>query len=161
MSTKEIDTTKDSEFVPKTPLGGLLSFEDFDGFFDNFLSRRWSRPDWSLSTQSEAGIPRVDILDHESEIEVQAALPGVKKEDVNVTINHQTITIRTCTRDEKKEEEKGKYFCREIMRGEFQRTLALPDNIDGDKAHASFTDGILKVIIPKTEKHQRKSIEIQ
>jgi HSP20 family protein len=160
MSTKEIDITKSSELSPKTSLGGLLSFDEFDNFFDNFLSRRWPRMDWSLSTLSEAGIPRVDIIDHDNDIEVQAALPGVKKEDLEVTINHQTITIRTCTKEEKQEEEKGNYFRREIMRGEYQRSLALPENVNSDQANASFKDGILKVIIPKAEQSKRKTIDI-
>ncbi len=165
MSSKEVDTTKkSSELIPKTSLGGLMSFDEFDNFFDDFLSRRWPRLlDWNMPALNlpELNFPKVDILDHDNDIEVQAALPGVKKEDLDVSINNQTITIRTSTKEEKKEEEKGKYFRREITRGEFQRTLSLPDNVDGDKAKASFKDGILKVTIPKTEKSKRKSVEIK
>ncbi len=162
MSTKEMDTAKkSSELMPKTSLGGLMSFDEFDHFFDDFLSRRWPRlMDWNMPTLQEISFPRVDILDHDNDIEVQAALPGVKKEDLEVSVTNQTITIRSCTKEEKKTEEKGKYFRREISRGEFQRTLSLPDNVDGDKAKASFKDGILKVTVPKTEKSKRKSIEI-
>ena len=87
-------------------------------------------------------------------------MPGVKKEDLNVTINNQTITIRISTKEEKKEE-KGKYFRREITRGEFQRTVSLPDNVDDENAKASFNDGILTVTIPKTEKSKRKTVEIK
>jgi HSP20 family protein len=101
------------------------------------------------------------IIDHDNEIEVQAALPGVKKEDLDVTINNQTITIRASTKEEKKEEEKGKYFRREIARGEFQRTVSLPDNVDDENAKASFNDGILTVTFPKTEKSKRKTIEVK
>jgi len=162
MSTKEMDTAKkSSELIPKTSLGGLMSFDEFDHFFDDFLSRRWPRlMDWNMPTLQEISFPRVDILDHDNDIEVQAALPGVKKEDLEVSVTNQTITIRSCTKEEKKTEEKGKYFRREISRGEFQRTLSLPDNVDGDKAKASFKDGILKVTVPKTEKSKRKNIEI-
>jgi len=162
MSTKEMDTAKkSSELIPKTSLGGLMSFDEFDHFFDDFLSRRWPRlMDWNMPTLQEISFPRVDILDHDNDIEVQAALPGVKKEDLEVSVTNQTITIRSCTKEEKKTEEKGKYFRREISRGEFQRTLSLPDNVDGEKAKASFKDGILKVTVPKTEKSKRKSIEI-
>jgi HSP20 family protein len=157
---KDKDTKK--EMTPASPTGGLISFDDFDSFFDDFLSRRWPRVfDWNLpSTVSlEKSFPKVDIIDHENELEVQAALPGVKREDLDVTINNQTITIRTSTKEEKKEE--GKYFRREITRGEYQRTLSLPDNVDSDNAKASFKDGILKVTIPKTTKGKRKSIEIK
>ncbi|MEI6067193.1 MAG: Hsp20 family protein [Methylococcaceae bacterium] len=117
MSNKEVDTTKSSELLPKTSLGGLLSFDEFDNFFDDFLSRRWPRLlDWNAPAGIERGFPKIDIIDHDNEIEIQAALPGVKKEDLDVTINNQTITIRTSTKEEKKEEEKGKYFRREITR---------------------------------------------
>lgn len=163
MSDKEIDTTKkDSELLPKTSRGGLMSFDEFDNFFDDFLSRRWPRLlDWNMQTIPEISFPKVDIIDHDDSIEVHAALPGVKKEDLDVSIQNQTITIRTSSKEEKKEEEKGKYFRREISRGEFQRTLSLPDNIDGDQAKASFNDGILKVTIPKTEKSKRKNISVE
>jgi HSP20 family protein len=162
MSSKEVDKTKKgSELMPKASSGGLMSFDEFDNFFDDFLSRRWPRLlDWNMPTLPEISLPKVDILDHENDIEVKAALPGVKKEDLEVSVTNQTITIRSCTKEEKKTEEKGKYFRREISRGEFQRTLSLPDNVDGDKAKASFKDGILTVTIPKTEKSKRKSIEI-
>jgi HSP20 family protein len=162
MSSKEMDKPKkSSELLPKTSLGDLMSFDEFDNFFDNFLSRRWPRLlDWNMPTLPEISFPKVDILDHTDDIEVQAALPGVKKEDLEVSVTNQTITIRSSTKEEKKEGEKGKYFRREISRGEFQRTLSLPDNVDGEKAKASFKDGILKVTIPKTEKSKRKSIEI-
>ena len=78
-----------------------------------------------------------------------------------MSIHHQTITISTTSKEEKKEEEPGKYFRREISHGQFQRTLALPDNIDDEQAKASFKDGILTVTIPKTEKSKNKSITIE
>ena len=140
----------------------MLSFDEFDNFFDDFLSRRWPRLlDLNFPTGFDRGFPKIDIIDHDNEIEVHAALPGIKKEDLDVTINNQTITIRTSTKEEKKEEEKGKYFRREITRGEFQRTVSLPDNVDDANAKASFKDGILKVTIPKTEKTKRKTIAIK
>lgn len=160
MKASEKETKKSTEITSNPPIGSLISFDEFDNFFDDFLSRRWPRLlDWNFPAGMERGFPKVDILDHDNEIEVQAALPGIKKEDLEVTINNQTITIRTSTKEEKKEE--GKYFRREITRGESQRTLSLPDNVDGDHAKASFKDGILTVTIPKTEKRKRKSIEIK
>lgn len=159
---KQVDISrKGSELMPKSPLGGLMSFDEFDHFFDDFLSRRWPRLlNWNMPTLTETGFPRVDILDHDNDVEIQAALPGIKKEDLEVSVTNQAITIRTSSKEEKKEEEKGKYFRREIVHGEFQRTVALPENVDSEKADASFKDGILKVTIPKTEKSKRKSIEI-
>ena len=162
MKSSEKDTKKCSELIPSSPVGGLVSFDEFDNLFDDFLSRRWPRLlDWNLPTGLESKLPKVDIIDHDNEVEVHAALPGVKKEDLDVSITNQTITIRSSTKEEKKEEEKGKYFRREITRGEFQRTVSLPDNVDDANAKASFKDGILTVTIPKTEKSKRKTIEIK
>ncbi|MCK9395167.1 MAG: Hsp20/alpha crystallin family protein [Methylobacter sp.] len=164
MAAKEMDITtkKGSELLPKTSGSGLMSFDEFDHFFDDFLSRRWpGLLNWNMPALPEISFPKVDILDHGNDIEVQAALPGVKKEDLDVSINNQTITIRTTTKEEKKEGGKSKYFRREITRGEFQRTLSLPGNVDGENAKASFKDGILKVTIPKTEKSKRKTIEVK
>ena len=160
MSNKEKELKKSTEIMPRSSTGGLFSFDEFDDFFDDFLSRKWPRlTDWGLPVSLEKGFPKVDIIDHDNEIEVQAALPGVSKDDLEVSINNQTITIRTSTKEEKKVE--GKYYRREITRGEFQRTLSLPENVDDEHAKASFKDGILKVTIPKTEKSKRRTIEIK
>ena len=111
MSDKKQEVKKGAELLPRSSLSGLLSFDEFDHFFDDFLSRRWPRLlDWNSPTFSEANFPRVDIEDHDNIIEVQAALPGIKKENVEVSIKNQTITIRASTKEEKKAEEKGKFF---------------------------------------------------
>jgi HSP20 family protein len=163
MKNTEMDSSQNaSELSSKSSPEGILSFDELDDFFDDFLARRWPlKPGWNAPRFAKTNALRVDILEHENDIEVQAALPGVKKEDIEILINHQTITIRSSSKEEIKEEEKGKYCRREIMRGEFQRTLSIPDNIDGDKAEASFQNGILKVVIPKSKKNNRKIIEIQ
>jgi HSP20 family protein len=159
MATQEIK--KQSELLPKLA-DNLFTFDDFENYFDDFVSRRWPRlMDWHVPVLSQGTYPSVDIIDHENSIEVHAALPGIKKEEVDVSIKNQTITIRTTTKSEKKEHEKGKYFRREITRGEYQRILALPDNVDDEKATATFKEGILTVSIPKTEKSKRKTIEIK
>ena len=159
MSTQEIEVKK-SELLPKST-GSFFSFDEFDHFFDDFITRRWPRlMDWNAPTLTQANFPRVDIINHDNDIEVKAALPGVKKEDIDVSIINQTITIRASSKEEKKEEKKGIFFRREISQGEFQRTLSLPEYVDDEKAKASFKDGLLTVMIPKTEKGKRKAITI-
>jgi HSP20 family protein len=104
-------------------------------------------------------MPKVDIIESDNEVKVNAALPGVKKEDIDVTLTNQTITIKSSSKQEEKQES-GEYYRREISRGEFQRTLPLPCQVDSDNVKASFKDGILEIVLPKLEKTQRKSIEI-
>ena len=110
MSTQEIEVRKQSELLPKST-GGLFSFDEFDHFFDDFMTRRWPRlMDWNVPPLSQANFPRVDIIDHENDIEVKAALPGVKKEDIDVFIIDQTITIRASRKEEKRKKKKVNIF---------------------------------------------------
>lgn len=159
-------TDDDSKKIVPSKRQGLIDFDDMDRWFDNFLTRRWHDPftfkfplsaDWSEMTRN---VPQVDIIDHDHEVEIRAALPGVKKEDLDVSISDQRITIKTSSKQEKKEE-KENYYRREISSGEFQRTLTLPADVDADKADAKFEDGILNVTIPKLEQSKRKSIEVK
>lgn len=149
-----------------TPDGSnLVTFDDLDRWFDDFLSRRWLQPfGWKFPEWPEKdlsfNLPKVDILDHDHEIEIQAALPGVKKEDLDVSISESSITIRATTRTEQKQENK-QYYRQEISRGEFQRTITLPATVDSEQAKASFKDGILDITLPKSEKSKRKSIEVK
>ncbi len=66
--------------------------------------------DWNVPTSSQANFPQVDIIDHENDIEVKAALPGVKKEDIDVFIIDQTITIRASRKEEKRKKKKVNIF---------------------------------------------------
>lgn len=160
---KEMVTTAEGT----SPIGsGLISFDDLDRWFDEFFSRRWPQAfDWrspfsGRELSISGGLPKVDVIDHDDKIEIQAALPGVKKEDLDVSITDDSVTIRASTKQEEKKEGEH-YYRREISRGEFQRTLTLPAYVNGDQAKASFKDGMLQITLPKTEVRKRKSIEIK
>jgi HSP20 family protein len=162
-SEKDIIATNDTS--PTSP--GLVTFEDLDRWFDDVLSRRWLRPsDWMLQDFPERELitldelPKVNIIDHDDEIEIQAALPGVKKDNLDISINHQMVTIRASTRQEENKKTKH-YYQQEIKQGEFQRSFSLPSAVDGDKAKATFKDGMLTITLPKLEKSKRKNIEIK
>jgi HSP20 family protein len=162
MNTKDNQSTKSTDVTLRSSSSNLFPSDEFDSFFNDFLSRKWPRLfDLNFPATFEKSFPKVDIIDHDNEIEVQAALPGVKKEDLEVSIDNQLITIRASTSTEQEKKEEGKYFRREISRGTFQRTLPLPENADNENAKASFENGILTVKIPKTEKSTRKRIEVK
>ena len=104
-------------------------------------------------------MPKVDIIDRDTEVVVKAELPGVEKDNLDISISENMLTIRASTQHEKKEE-KGQYFRREMSRGELQRTLRLPGQVDGDKAKASFKDGILEISVPKAPGSRRQTIKV-
>jgi HSP20 family protein len=104
--------------------------------------------------------PRVDIAEDDKEYVVNVELPGVKKEEVKVSIENGVLTISGERKTEK--EEKGKKFHRvEQTYGTFLRSFTLPESSSGEKISADFKDGILKVHVPKEEKARTKAIEVK
>jgi HSP20 family protein len=160
-------TGKEEAAVEKvSPVRPLSPFEEFDRMFDELFSRRWMRPfsfghpSWShLPAPFEGRTPHVDVIDRDNEVFVKAELPGVDKEDVDITLTDNSVTIKGSTSAEEKEE-KGDYHRCEISRGSFSRTVTLPEEVDTDKAKAKFKDGVLKLTIPKVKKSKRKSVKV-
>jgi HSP20 family protein len=146
------------------PSRALSPFEEMDHMFEDFFPRRWMQPfRWEMPhwpELTELKMPKVDVIDHDTEVVVKAELPGVQKDDINVSVTDSSVTIKGSTSHEEKEE-KGNYYRREISRGSFSRTVALPSDVDADKAKANFTDGILVLTIPKVEKSHRKSVTVE
>ncbi len=139
---------------------------DTERWLENFFGPGWLRPfrmewpEWSNMPAVFGGRgPKVDIIDRDSEVVVRAELPGVSKDDLDISVSDNSVTIRGETTQEKKEE-KGEIFHSEIARGSFLRTLPLPGTVDAANAKASFSDGILELTLPKTEQAKRQSIKI-
>ncbi|MCB1928169.1 MAG: Hsp20/alpha crystallin family protein [Rhodocyclaceae bacterium] len=104
--------------------------------------------------------PRVDIAENETEFEVKAELPEVRREDVHVTVDNGLLTLRGERRREK--EEKGKQYHRiERSYGSFSRRFSLPDNVDGSKVEARFNDGMLSIRLPKTGESKSNAREVK
>ncbi|MBS1212936.1 MAG: heat shock protein Hsp20 family [Proteobacteria bacterium] len=143
----------------------LGPMDEFDQWFDEFFPRGWMQPffrrGWPDVESAFGGkLPKVDIIDRDTEIVVRAELPGVSKDDLDVSLSDNTLTLRAHTQHEK-HEEKGHYHRREMCRGEFQRSLRLPANVEGDKTKATFKDGILELTVPKTAASKRQTIKVE
>jgi len=120
----------------------------------------WEVPEWfRLGKKMKLITPRVDIIDRDDDILVRADVPGVKKDNLDVSLTDNTITIKGKTSEEKKEE-RGDYFRSETMKGSFCRTMYLPSDIDGSRASSSFKDGVLEVVVPKLEKAKRIKVDV-
>lgn len=133
-------------------------FEDFFSA-DWMRPSRWELPDWARLNQMELKVPKMDIVDREADIVARVDLPGVKKEDIDVSLTDNTITVKGSTKSEK-EEKDGDYYRSETMKGSFSRTMTLPGEVDGRKAKSTFEDGVLEVVVPKHEKARRHSVKI-
>ena len=144
----------------------LTPFEEMERLFGDVFARGLMRPGhWEWPSWAEGRIPfggqtpKVDVIDQEAEILVRAEVPGVDKDQLEVTMTDNTITIKGSTSHEEKKEQ-GDYYRSEITRGAFSRTVALPAAVDGSKAEAKMKDGVLEVTLPKMQKSKRHSIKV-
>ncbi len=163
---QEVATTRKEGAVQRTATRVLTPFEEMERLLDSFFPRgwlrpaRWEWPEWSeLAAPFEGRIPKVDVVERDDDILVKAELPGVDKKDLDISVTDNTLTIKATTREETEKEE-GEYHRREIVSGTFARSIVLPAEVDGDKAKATFKDGLLELTIPKVTKARRRKIEV-
>jgi HSP20 family protein len=102
----------------------------------------------------------LDMHESDEDVTVRASIPGVKPEDVDISVKGDVLTISGQTTEEK-EEEGGTYHLRERRFGAFQRSVRLPAMIKADKAEATFENGVLTLKLPKVEEAKAKSIKIK
>lgn len=165
----DIEKKKEVTVQKSVPMRALSPFDEMEErmtrLFEDYFPRGWMRPfHWGHPMMREfprfeMKMPNVDIIDRDNEIILKAEIPGVDKEDLRLSIDEDTVTISGKTSHEEKEE-KGDYFRSEIHRGSFIRTIALPREVNGAKAKASFKDGILELTMPKLEKSKRVTVNI-
>ncbi len=141
-------------------------FREFDRMFERFFDRDWMHPlRWEhplLERLAAAGprIPKVDVIDRNAEVIVRAEVPGIAREDLDVSVTDNSVTIKGESHKESKEES-GEYYRCEISHGSVARTVSLPCEVDADKAEASFSNGILELTLPKTKEAHRRKLEIK
>ncbi len=149
-----------SSLMPWEPRGGVSLRDMMDRLFeDAFIQPR----DWMLSNQMGMGTLPLDMYETKDEVVVKTALPGVKPEDVDVTVTGDTLTIHAETKEENQgnKENEGKYLRRERRYGEYTRSVTLPSGLKTDQAEASFDNGMLTLKIPKSEQQKPKTIQIK
>ena len=103
--------------------------------------------------------PDVDITQNDDEIVLRAELPGVAKDDIEITILSDTLTLKGSKKSETDGKE-GDYQYAERRYGEFYRTFELPDTVDTAKVVARFKDGVLELHLPLAEKAKPRKIEV-
>ncbi|HVO65783.1 MAG TPA: Hsp20/alpha crystallin family protein [Syntrophales bacterium] len=133
-----------------------------DRWFDDLFGRSFAPFTFPrLRTAiTEDIMPDVDIFESGGNVVVKAELPGMKKEDIEVTLTDGAITIS----GEKKKEEETKrkdYYKMERSYGSFCRTFSLPAEVKADKVKSTFKDGVLEIIMPKSEEAKSKEVKVK
>lgn len=143
-----------SNIVRWEPFNELVSLRDaMDRLFEDSIIRPRS---W-LSFDGD-GLP-VDVYETKEDIVIKAAVPGVKPEDIDISITGDTLTIKGEYKEEEKVE-KEDYYRRERHVGAFSRAIELPLEVNAEKASAEFADGVLTLTLPKSEEVMPKTIEV-
>ncbi len=141
----------------------LRPYEEMERVFDDIFSRGWLRPlrerMGELALPWEGRVPKLDVVDRDNEVVVRAEVPGVKKEDLEISVTGNLFTIRGQARREEKEE-KGDYFRCEMAQGSFSRTVTRPAEVDEAAATAQLKDGMLEVTLSKAEQAKKRPIRI-
>ncbi|RWX02560.1 Hsp20/alpha crystallin family protein [Flavobacterium cerinum] len=96
-------------------------------------------------------VPQVNIKENEQAFELELVAPGQKKEDFNIEIENELLTISTEAKTEKIEQEEGKFTRREFRISSFKRAFTLPETVKADEINAAYKDGILTLTLPKKE----------
>jgi HSP20 family protein len=104
--------------------------------------------------------PAIDVKDHENRLEVRCDLPGVDKDDVDVTVSDNVLTVKGEKKGET-EDKDGDYYRKESWSGSFQRSVQLPDSVNTEKAEAEMKNGVLTLTLPKKEEGKRKQIDVK
>jgi HSP20 family protein len=137
------------------PFGEMVSLRNaMDRLFeDSFV--KWARP-----LDGNTATPAVDIFDTPEKLGIRASLPGIKPEDIDISVTSEGVVIKGETRDEREIKEEN-YVRRECHYGTFARTIALPQGLKIDKAEATMENGVLTLEIPKVEEEKPKTVKIK
>ena len=144
------------------PFRDLVSIQDeVNRLYNDFFGRVPSRfeGDWNASEWS----PIVDISETKDDIVIKAEVPGLKKEDIKISLQDNILSLKGEKKQEKeeKEEKDTNYYRMERCYGSFTRSFNLPTTVQADKIKASYKDGILNITLPKAEEVKPKSIPIE
>ncbi len=151
--------------IIRRPTRAIRLMEPFYRPLDTFgevelLARNFWDSWQPLSSRANGFSPRMDMYEHKDELVMRVELPGVKKEDIDVSLEGDELTIGV---EKKREEvaEEACYYCCERSFGHYSRTISLPFPVDADKISSTFENGLLAVKLPKAEAAKAKHIEVK
>ena len=143
----------------RSPLAEIARWEQqMERRFADLFSGRIARL-WDENEEAEIAEPALDLYEDENEIVVKAELPGMAKDDIQISFADNVLTLRG--EKKKEEEDKGKdYYRSERVYGAFVRSVVLPAEVNPEKATALFKNGVLEIRLPKSESAKKKEIKV-
>ena len=142
------EASEDKEFM--TNLIRWTPFSELDRLFDE---------DAFLPMVNRFGGPATDLYETNDAVIAEVSVPGINPKDVNVEIENNVLHIRAEHTSESEDKSKD-YYRKEVRKGSFARSFALPAEVDAEKVEANYEKGILKIEMPKTEKAKPRKITV-
>lgn len=127
--------------------------ESFPAFFDDFF-KPWNE---FMGMGRALTTPAVNVAENKTHFEVTVAAPGLKKNDFNIDIDGNMLTI-SCEKEERKEDKDERYTRKEYNYSSFSRSFTLPEVVIKDKIEAAYVDGVLHITLPKTEQAKKAAL---
>ena len=131
-------------------------------YFDNFgdVFNGFFRPPLTHRSVRKARIPAVDVAETDTAYQVKAELPGIRKEDLDVTVDDGVLTIKAEHNDNQEQTENGQLIRQERSYGKFVRSLRLGATVDEETITAEYRDGVLHITLPKAKEVQPRKVEV-
>jgi HSP20 family molecular chaperone IbpA len=141
------------------PQGYVEPFDAAQREFDSMLSRFFGGRDIEGCAFAPYG---VDVREDADHLYVEAELPGFRKEDVNITVENQTLNISAERKEDRKEggDKKGEWLLRERRYNRYQRSFTLPQNVNDQKCDAKLNDGVLTITLDKREESKPRKVQV-
>jgi HSP20 family protein len=139
------------------PFRDLISLREA---MDRLFEESFVRPRGEMLAPMEGARLAVDMYETDEDVVVQAALPGIDPDDVDVSVTRNTLTVRGETKAEEEVEE-GNYIYRERRFGAYSRSLTLPVAVEADQGEAEYEKGMLTLRLPKVEEAKPKAIQVK
>ena len=149
-----------TEIIPWRPMRDIERvFDEMEHTFEDVFGRPFYPVAWGRLPEIRAWSPPLEVYERDDEYVVRAELPGMKKEDIDVSMTESTLTIKG-ERKASEEAEKASYQLCERCYGSFERSITFPTDVDASKVMASYDNGILELRIPKVPEAKPKKVEI-
>jgi HSP20 family protein len=138
------------------PVNDMMALRDA---MDRMFEERFGRPPVPFGPWSEGNLA-IDMYETDETVVVKTAIPGVKAEDIDVSVTGDTLTVKAETLEEE-EIDRESYLRRERRYGSYCRSVTLPGGVESDQAEADYSDGVLTLTFPKAEEVKPKSIKVK
>ena len=139
-------------------MANITQYNPFEDFFKDFGKGFFVRP-FALPEESELGI-KVDVKEDDKSYTIKADIPGVKKEDIQIDVDDDQVTLRAETKKEKEEKKGEKVVYSERSYGMVSRSFTLPTDVDAKGANAEYKDGVLTLTLAKKPNGSAKRIAV-